>query len=65
MILNFRMWFKYGLKARKLLEAARPERACGVNVRKFNSVFLQQEPKDFIDYGMETTDIQQAFRTGA
>ena len=26
-MLNFRMWFKYGLKAQKLLEAARPERA--------------------------------------
>ena len=41
-VLNFRMWFKYGLKAQKLQkqhalkgqklrEVARPERACGVN----------------------------------
>ena len=26
-VLNFRMWFKYGVKAQKLHEAARPERA--------------------------------------
>ena len=26
-IRNFHMWFKYGLKAQKLLEAVRPERA--------------------------------------
>ena len=25
--LKFRMWFKYGLKAQKLIEAARPEGA--------------------------------------
>ena len=26
-IRNFHMWFKYGLKAQKFLEAVRPERA--------------------------------------
>ena len=61
-IRNFHMWFKYGLRAQKLLEAARPsgrvESTCE------SSVSLQQKPKDIIDYGMETTHIKQAFRTG-
>ena len=64
------MWFKYGLKVQKLLEAARPGLGASalsgrVESTCESSVSLQQKPKDIIEYGMETTHIKQALRTGA
>ena len=38
-IRNFHMWFKYGLKAQKLLEAVRPERAEALYIARYFKAF--------------------------
>ena len=42
-LLNFRMWFKNGLKAQKLLaQGICPFRACGAYMRNLSKIFIDK-----------------------